>query len=150
MKFVVVFCAATIVLAGPATACRTQGTVTLLDKLPTATQAEPVVAAVEAIELLPPPWVKDGRWSSTPLIRVRVVEAVKGVQEGQVLVVDAIGTTCDQDFPRSESFFQSYLAKQRHYIAGRFEPSGYGDIVFRGAWKLDLGNGELIPVRRMQ
>jgi len=138
-------------LSDTATACRTEHTMTLLRTLPDAARAEPVVAAVEAIELLPPSLARkenDG-WGSSPLVRVRVVEAINGVQEGQILVVDAIGSSCDQVFRRSEAYFRSYLAK-RHYIAGKFEANGNGDIVFHGAWVTGGAAGELIPVRRAQ
>jgi len=148
MKFLILLSAALLALAYPAKACRTAPSLTLLDTLPAAARAEPVVAAVEAIELLPPPWVKGDGWGSTPLIRVRVVEAINGVQQGQVLVVDAIGTSCDQDFRRSETYFQTHLAKRRHYIAGELEANGYGDIVFHGAWKRDGAADDLVPVRR--
>jgi hypothetical protein len=120
-------------------------TVTLLDKLPAAAQAEPVVAVVEAINLLPPPWAKDDNWGSTSRVRVRVVEAVKGVQEGQSLVVDTRGTNCDQRFLRNELQFQTDIAKRRFFIAGQFEVSG---SVFGGQWRRDAATNDLVRVQQ--
>jgi hypothetical protein len=93
------------------------------------------VAVVESIELVRPPWVKDDNWGFTPLVRVRVFEAIKGVQEGQLLVVDTGGTNCDQGFQ------QNRFEKGRFFVAGQFEVSGYGDIVFRGKWSAGVAIG---------
>ena len=87
-------------LVQPAVACRNPlgQTDTLLNELPANAQNEPIVAVVEAIELLPPPWKKDDNWEDTSRVRVRVVEAIKGVTEGQRFVVDTGGTSCEPSF----------------------------------------------------
>jgi hypothetical protein len=152
MKLQIFLLMAMLAVVQPARACRNpfNGTATLLDKLPTTAQAEPVVAAVEVIELLPPPWKKDDNWGSTPRVRVRVVEAIKGVQEEQRFVVDTRGTNCDQYFTRNELYFQTHVANRRFFIAGQFEVSGYGDTVFGGQWRRDDATNDLIPVRRIK
>jgi hypothetical protein len=129
----------------PTMACRGPQweTSTLLNTLPLTAQNEPVVAQVEPIELLNPSWSIPEDWRSTPRIRVRVVEAIKCVHEGQTFVVDSLGTSCDQSFPRNNPRFQVYMANWRPYIAGHFEPSNSGEV-FRGAWKRDLRTGELL------
>jgi hypothetical protein len=131
---------AMLTVVQPASACRSplHQTATLLKELPATAQDEPVVAVVEAIELLPPPWKKDDHWEDSPRVRVRVVEAIKGVTEGQHFVVDTQGTTCDQVFPRSGSYFHSHVMNRRFFIAGQFKASGYGDTVFSGRWLSDL------------
>jgi hypothetical protein len=150
MKRLVLLFLTMLAFVQPARACRTSlnFTVTLLDLLPAAAQAEPVVAVVEAINLLPPPWAKDDNWGSTPRVRVRVVKAIKGVQEGQSLVVDTRGTSCDQSFLRNELQFQTDIAKRRFFIAGQFEDSGYGDTVFGGQWRRDAATNDLIRVQQ--
>jgi hypothetical protein len=152
MKLQIFLLMATLAVVQPARACRSplSHTVTLLDKLPTTAQAEPVVAVVEAIELLPPPWKKDDNWGDTPRVRVRVVEAIKGAQEGERFVVDTRGTTCDQSFTRNDLYFQTHVTNRRFFIAGQFEVSGHGDIVFGGLWRRDDATNDLIPVRRTQ
>jgi hypothetical protein len=136
-----------IATTGSAMACRglQWNTSTLMSELPPTAQNEPVVARVEPIELLNPPWSTPENWKFTPRIRVRVVEAIKGVNEGQIFVVDTRGTSCDQYFERGE---QTYLAGKRYYIAGQFEQSGYGDVVFDGAWKLEMRTGALVRTPR--
>lgn len=134
----------------PALTCRGPQweTSTLLTELPEDARNEPVVARVEPIELLRPPWKNDDDWGSTPWVRVRVIEAINGVNEGQTFVVDTRGSSCDQYFPRSEALFQAHLAGKRYYIAGQFEQSGYGDVVFDGAWKRDMRTGEFVRASR--
>ena len=87
---------AMLTVVQPASACRSplHQTATLLKELPATAQDEPVVAVVEAIELLPPPWKKDDHWEDSPRVRVRVVEAIKGVTEGQHFVVDGFQWSC--------------------------------------------------------
>ncbi|MFH0298192.1 hypothetical protein AAFX91_13305 [Bradyrhizobium sp. 31Argb] len=136
---------ALLAVVQPAMACRhvQWHTNTLLDSLPAGARGEPVIARVEPIQLLRPPWVNGDDWTSTPLIRVRVIEAIKGVQEGQTFVVDSRGTSCDQAFPRNDPRFQAYMINWRPYIVGRFESSNSGEV-FRGAWRRDLATGELL------
>ncbi|MCP2132699.1 hypothetical protein [Bradyrhizobium ottawaense] len=66
-----------------------------------------------------------------------MVEAINAVQEGQILVVDAIGSSCDQVFRRSEAYLRSYLAK-RHYIAGKFD----------ACWRTNSGSTGAVIARR--
>ena len=124
----------------PAMACRGPQweTSTLLNALPPTAQNEPVIARVEPLELVDP---QHPDWTFTPLIRVRVVEAIKGVQQGQTFVVDSLGLSCDQDFPRYDPKFQARMTDWRPYIAGHFEFRNSREV-FRGAWKKDMSTGE--------
>ncbi len=134
-----------IAATDPTFACRGPQweTSTLLEALPATARSEPVVARVEPLELLDPPYSVPDDWKLTPRIRVRVVEAIKGVREGQTFVVDSRGTSCDQTFPRNNPKFHAYMTDWRPYIAGHFEPSNSGEV-FRGAWKRDMKTGELL------
>src|SRR5262245_34871534 len=104
------FAIAALVLAvEPSSACRgaQYETSTVLGDLPAAAQTEPVVARIKILEVLRPTWVTTDDWSYSPRIRVLVVEAIKGVEARQVFVVDTIGTSCDQSFPRSHPNFKA-------------------------------------------
>jgi hypothetical protein len=137
--------AALLLAVEPSMACRDprSGTSTVLDALPAAALLEEVIARVEVIELLRPPWIIVDDWKYTPMIRVRVVEAIKGVHEGQIFTLQTGGTSCDDAFPRNEPKFEAYAINWHPYVAGRLERAGSGEPIFRGAWKRDVKTGEL-------
>lgn len=138
MKRHLLFCLLlTLARVGPANACRDY-THTLLNRLPAAALTEPVVAVIEVIELLPPPWPKNDRWDYTSLFRVRVAKAIQGVSEGQVFVVDTGGWMCGD---RSSSKYPQFPGKRHFYIAGQFKNNSEGDVRFVGDWIRDDVNG---------
>jgi hypothetical protein len=139
--------AALLLMITPSIACRDAQweSATVLNALPKGAELEQVVARVEVIELLKPSWVTSDDWKSTPRIRVRVVEAIKGVQQGQEFIVETGGTSCDQAFRRNEPKFETYRINWRPYIAGQFIRVDTGEAVFRGAWNL-LG-GKVVGAR---
>jgi hypothetical protein len=124
--------------AAPASACRGPQSQTLLETLPASALEEQIVAKVEVIEALKPRWVT--KWTYTPRVRVRVIEALKGVQVGQLVTLDSLGTTCDQMFSRQAIGMQGY-------IAGRIEQDQDGETVFAGQWQTDRLTGGLRQVR---
>lgn len=130
----------------PSLACRgpTFETSTVLDRLPDTALSEDVVARIEIIEALKPPWqTPDVVWNDTPWARVRVVEAIKGVQQDQTFTVDTRGSSCDQRIPLGDPQFDTYRLNWRPYIAGRFVRIG-SEVVFRGAWKREPRTGEYL------
>jgi hypothetical protein len=124
-------------------ACRggTFETATLLNVLPADVASEQIVARVEIVEPLTP---LVASWKVTNLIRVRVVEAIKGVRQGQTFKVDTGGTDCDQVFPRDFRTLLKTLHNRRPYIAGRFVADRSGKAVFRGAWYMAPTSGDYI------
>jgi hypothetical protein len=130
--------AALIATTGSSIACRVagSGTATFFDALPKDAKYEPVVARIEIIELLRPigTTIPDD-WKYTARTRVRVVEAIKGVERDQTFIVEGRGTDCDDAFYRNEPKFETY------YIAGQFYRTG-GETAFRGAWHRDFTTGK--------
>lgn len=122
-------------------------TSTVLNTLPASAQLQEVVARIDVIEVLRPPWVKNDDWRYTHLIRVRVVEAIKEVQQNQTFLVETRGTSCDQAFPKNDPRFAAHMIVWRPYIAGQFEHSHSRLAVFRGAWKIDGKTGERLPAQ---
>jgi hypothetical protein len=121
-------------------ACRDTG-MSFFDTLPATALQKQVVAKVELLELLREPWVTTDDWKDTGRVRVRVVEAIKGVHDGQVFIVEARSKFyfCDQAFPRNPPpWFEAHMKSWRPYIAGRFEKTGADEPVFRGNW---VGDG---------
>ena len=136
---VIVSSASMTFAAGEALACRpADDRATILSFLPAAAHDEEIAARVEVIGLLPspfPPWAgKD----LTRRVKVRVVEAIKGVSIGQVFPVETSGEACDQ------LFSQGYLGWQG-YIAGRFRISEAGETIFIGPRRL-LGGKPVRPL----
>lgn len=111
-------------------------TFTLLGKLPTKADEQEVVAQVEVLEVVE--WSKPRHPTMLPdrppnplrakNIRVRVVEAMKGVHVGDEFVVDIYDTSC------AASSVPDGQSKWRPYIAGSFRKSSDGSLIFRGAW----------------
>jgi hypothetical protein len=116
--------------ATPAAACPAaiQQTATLLPNLPATAQQDEIVAKVEIIELLPyqPGWTGS---QPTTRVKVRVVEAIKGVHPGQTMLVQTRGTSCDQVLSRDD------LGRQA-YVAGGMRASETGETVLKGAWRI--------------
>jgi hypothetical protein len=137
------FCVTAIVLGVvPSTACRDVG-FSFLDALPATAQQEQVIAKVELIELLREPWAITDDWKDTGRVRVRVVEAIKGVHEGQVFIVEGRYAFCDQAFPRDEPRFEAHMKNWRPYVAGQFEKTDAGEPVFRGMWLGDRSTNKM-------
>jgi hypothetical protein len=130
--------AAITIAPAPAYAC--QGlqfeTSTLLPSLPTTANQEDIVAKVEILELLP--W-RPG-WSGSSVVKARVVEGLKGVETGQVIIVTSRGSMCDQVFSLHDIGTQGY-------VAGSTERTQGGETVFVGAWRWDMETGELKKAR---
>jgi hypothetical protein len=111
---------------------------TVLPRLPASADKHDVVARVKVLELIKAPWIQDDKpWQYTNRVKARIVEAIKGVEKDQEIVVDSRGTSCDQVFGR-------YSLGTVGYIAGRMETSN-GETVFAGRWGIDLTTGDLIP-----
>src|ERR1051326_296845 len=140
--------AALLIAAEPSAACRVagSGTTTLLDTLPENAKFEPVVARVEIIELLRPigSTIPDD-WKYTARIRVRVAEAIKGVERDQTFIIEGRGTDCDDAFPRGEPKFEAYISYWRPYIAGQFYQVD-SETVFRGGCHRDFASGRVTRV----
>jgi len=151
-KVILLAIVALLVMALPSRACllAASETSTVLASLPEEAKSEPVVARVEIIELLDPKqFVDPDHWKYTSRVRVRVVEAIKGVQQDETFVVETRGTDCDDAFPRDEPKFETYRSHWRPYIAGQFYGTnmhGESETVFKGAWRGDLTTGKLIHV----
>jgi hypothetical protein len=129
----------TFAAAAPAYACRGSQfeTSTVLPTLPTAANQEDIVAKVEIVELLP--W-RPG-WSGASVVKTRVVEGLKGIETGQVLIVLSRGSSCDQRFSLHDIGRQGY-------VAGSTERNQDGETVFVGAWQeRDVRTHELKRVR---
>ena len=109
----------------------------MFDVLPATARQEQVVARVELLELLREPWAITNELKDTGRVRVRVIEAIKGVHNGQLLIVEGRSNFCDQAFPLNDPRFESYMKSWRPYIAGRFEKTDDDEAVFRGLW---IGN----------
>jgi hypothetical protein len=126
------------IAATPAFACRGSKfeTSTLLLSLPTAANQEDIVAKVEILELLG--W--RAAWSGASVVKARVVEGLKGVETGQVIIVLSRGSTCDQIFSLHDVGTQGY-------VAGSAERNQDGETVFVGAWQWDGGPNKLKKVR---
>src|SRR5262245_66314559 len=117
------FLCVTAILLGvvPSMACR-DGGISFFDTLPATAQQEQVVAKVELIELLREPWAITDDWKDTGRVRVRVIEAIKGVHDGQVFIVEGRPIPlCNQAFPRNDPRFEAHMKSWRPYVAGRFE-----------------------------
>jgi hypothetical protein len=130
------FLCVTAILLGvvPSMACR-DGGISLLDTLPATAQQEQVVAKVELIELLREPWVTTDDWKDTGRVRVRVIEAIKGVHDGQVFIVEGRMHFCDQAVPRNAPpWFEAHMKTWRPYVAGQFVKTDADEPVFRGIW----------------
>ncbi len=111
-------------------------TMTLLNRLPAEAQQEELVARVEVMETVSPyPNILD--WWFTHLVKVRVIEAVKGATAGEVFIVNMRGTACDQNATGKS-------VGQRGYIAGRMEKAESGQVYFTGRWRQDLASGGLV------
>jgi hypothetical protein len=115
---------ALLVTAAPATACcgPQWNTVTLLDSLPPMAESHQVIARVEVIELLKPQlpqWGTDS-WVYTNLIKVRVVEPIKGVHLGQIFTVDTRGSDCDQILYNS-SEAKAQMVDWRPYVVANLK-----------------------------
>jgi hypothetical protein len=139
--------AALLLTVTPSIACRDSkwGSVTVWNTLPAGAELEQVVARVEVIELLKPSWVTTDDWKSTHRIRVRVVDAIKGVQQGQTFIVETRGTSCDDTFPHNEPKFETYRINWRPYVAGQFIRGDTGEAVFQGAWITNPATGKAVP-----
>jgi hypothetical protein len=139
-------------MALPSRACRVagSGTSTVLESLPEEAKSEPVVARVEIIELLDPKqFIDPDHWKYTSRVKVRVVEAIKGVRQDETFVVETRGTDCDDAFPRDKPKFETYRSFWHPYIAGQFYGTNMhaeSETVFKGAWHRDLAAGKLIRV----
>ncbi|WP_342711758.1 hypothetical protein AAFG13_08635 [Bradyrhizobium sp. B124] len=123
----------TLAMVQPADACSSavEYPHTLLDRLPSTALKQSVVAVVEPIDLLPPRWAEGDAWGTTPLVKVRVLEAVQGVSEGQTFVVNLGGWMCGGLVSRNSLL----VAGKRHfYIAGQFASTDKGDVEFVGKW----------------
>jgi hypothetical protein len=73
-----------------------------------------------------------------------VVEAIKGVQQDELFIVETGGTDCDDAFPRNEPKFETHRINWRPYIAGQFVRVDTGERVFRGAWGTDWTTGKVM------
>lgn len=107
-----------IYLNGPASACRGPQFehYILLDATPLAAESAPVIAKVEILGV-----EKTGQWTS--VARGRVLEAVKGVEAGQIISIAAVQTSCGGGMDQR-------AAGRRGFIAGAIGESG----LFRGTW----------------
>ncbi|MCC8966184.1 hypothetical protein H8A95_28635 [Bradyrhizobium sp. Pear76] len=123
MKLLAVI-ATTLLVARPVSACVVSG-VPMSPNLPTKWESKPQVARVQPLELARPSWARDDSWPATGRIRVRVVEALKGFNEGQIFVVQ-IGwdeDRCGQRFLNDKAKFDEF-AKGTYYVGGHFETIG--------------------------
>ncbi|QPF86076.1 hypothetical protein IC762_07180 [Bradyrhizobium genosp. L] len=122
MKPFVLF-AAPLLIMQPASACLLQPSPMSLD-LPMKWESKPLVARVEPLELVRPFGAQDDSWSDTGRIRVRVVEALKGLEEGQIFVVQTSWDgQCGWSFPNDKTKFEEF-AKRSYYIGGEFQVFG--------------------------
>ena len=123
----IVLAAAISSIAPPAFACIsvTQHTLTLLPALTTTADREDVIAKIEVIELVEQPWPASSDYTSRA--RVRVIQAIKGTEDGKVILVTTGGGSCD------EVFSQRTLGTQT-YIAGRMKTNARGERIFEGSW----------------
>jgi hypothetical protein len=124
---VLLLAAAISSIAPPAFACIsvTQHTITLLPELPATADREDVIAKIEVIELVEQPWPANSDYTS--LARVRVIQAIKGTEDGKVILVATGGGSCD------DVFSQRTLGTQA-YIAGRITTNARGEGIFEGRW----------------
>jgi hypothetical protein len=113
---------------------------TFLARLPPSAFEQPVVAEVEIVELVEPSG--SGERASAYRARVRVIAALKGVVEGQMLTVDTGRTSC-------HILVTASSLGSRAYIAGRADAES-GSL--SGTWRPDpqSPSGEYVadPVRR--
>ncbi|WP_092124177.1 hypothetical protein [Bradyrhizobium erythrophlei] len=139
-----VLIATTLLVIRPASACTAQPS-PMSPNLPTKWESKPLVARVEPLELVRPSWARDDSWPDTGRIRVRVLEALKGVNEGQIFIVQ-IGwdeDRCGAHFPNDKAKFEEF-AKRSYYVGGEFQTIGGfvgedfrtigGEKVFMSVW----------------
>ncbi|WP_420964909.1 hypothetical protein [Bradyrhizobium sp. B120] len=136
----------TLAMVRPADACSSgvEYPQTFLDRLPSSALTQSVVAVIEPIELLPPRWAEGDAWGTTPLVKVRVIEAVQGVSEGQTFVVNIGGWMCGGKVSRNSLLV---VEKRHFYITGQFASTDKGDVEFVGKW---VGNERVRIFQREQ
>jgi hypothetical protein len=100
----------------------TTHTPTLLPELPATANQQDVVAKIKVIELL---WRDSSIYTSRA--RVQVIKAIKGTEDGTVILVETGGGSCD------DVFSQRTLGTQA-YIAGRMTTNAPGERIFEGRW----------------
>ena len=105
-------------LSGPASACRGAQFehYILLNAVPPAAEDSSVIAKVEILGV-----EATSRWAS--IARGRVLEVVKGVEEGQIISIMALQTSCGGGMD------QRHVGR-RGFVAGAIGESG----LFRGTW----------------
>jgi hypothetical protein len=85
-----------------------------------------VVAKVEVIDVVPHEPPLPGS-QATRRVKVRVIEAIKNIEAGQVMTVETGGGSCSQYVRLNEIGMQAY-------VAGRLRTTEAGETVFRGSW----------------
>ncbi|MCK1391495.1 hypothetical protein [Bradyrhizobium sp. 1] len=120
-----VLIATTLFVIRPTPACVLYGPGPMSPDLPTRWESKPLVARVQPIELVRPNWAHDDSWRETGRIRVRVIEALKGFNEGQVFTVQTgwDGERCGWHFPNDKAKFEEF-AKNNYYVGGEFRTIG--------------------------
>ena|SRR3990170_5263070 len=104
-------------------------TTTLLPLLPGNALEDPIIARVEVVELLKSPLTEKTASKYTSRAKVRVIVAIKGVQQGQELTITTGG-----DGPCDQAFSEESLSQQG-YISGQFGVLE-GSPIFYGPWML--------------
>ncbi|MBR0872273.1 hypothetical protein JQ633_18050 [Bradyrhizobium tropiciagri] len=136
----------TLLVVRPAPACVLYGPGSMSPKLPTRWESKSLVARVQPLKLVRPDWAHDDSWRETGRIRVRVIEALRGFNEGQIFVVRTgwEGDRCGRLFPNDKAKFEEF-AKGTYYVGGDFRTIGGfagqdfrvigGEKVFLSFWR---------------
>ena len=115
---------ALLVLTAPVLACRgTKHHKILLDAVPPAAEGSEVIAMVEIVEvqIRALPGLRPFH-----VARARVLQSIRGTVDGQIVQIDAEGTTCGGGLDQS-------AVGRKGFIAGRFHPIA-DETVFIGIW----------------